>query len=152
VKHSSIKKAYNKRWRQDNPDKIREGGRRWRRANPDKVKKNKRRYRQGHSEQLRAYSKKWRKDHPCNVRKNSLKQRYNITIEEFEKLFRKQHGKCAICRIKQARGLRLCVDHCHVSKKTRGLLCRQCNAMLGSVHDSITILKAAIRYLQRNNK
>lgn len=55
----------------------------------------------------------------------------------------RQRGGCAICREKK----RLCVDHCHVSKKVRGLLCRECNIALGLLNDSVARLKRAVKYL-----
>jgi hypothetical protein len=43
----------------------------------------------------------------------------------------------------------LAVDHCHNDGHIRGLLCRHCNLLLSHAKDSLSILRAAIRYLQK---
>ncbi|KKL94232.1 hypothetical protein LCGC14_1866700, partial [marine sediment metagenome] len=49
-----------------------------------------------------------------------------ISREQYDVLFKKQDGKCAICHRHQ-RYQRLAVDHCHKTQVVRGLLCMQCN-------------------------
>jgi len=51
---------------------------------------------------------------------------------------------CAICR-KATRDL--CIDHCHVTGRVRGLLCRNCNSALGFCADDPRLLRAALAYL-----
>lgn len=85
-------------------------------------------------------------------RNTQLKKRYNITIEEYDQIFQKQNGVCAICRkeevIENQYGIkRLCVDHSHKTGKVRGLLCHNCNAMLGHAKDNYVILINAVYYL-----
>ena len=41
----------------------------------------------------------------------------------------------------------LLVDHCHDSKAIRGLLCHNCNTILGASKDNPNILAEAIKYL-----
>ncbi len=57
-----------------------------------------------------------------------------------------QDRRCAIC--KQSKPLE--IDHCHTTGKVRGLLCSNCNKVLGMVGDKIETLKEAIRYLEKN--
>lgn len=73
-----------------------------------------------------------------------LKSRYGITPEDYEKMFKKQKGKCAICGIKKDK---LDIDHCHTTKKVRGLLCGSCNRALGLLKDNTEFLNNAIKYL-----
>jgi Recombination endonuclease VII len=80
--------------------------------------------------------------------KHLLKKRYGITLEQYEKMFQKQDGKCAICLKPSIK--RLAVDHNHDTGKVRGLLCSNCNPLLGFATDSITILENAVAYLKRN--
>lgn len=72
---------------------------------------------------------------------------YGIDDQEYIRLLALQGGKCAICRTRPV-GKRLAVDHDHKTMKNRGLLCKRCNRdLLGSAHDSIEVLKAAVAYL-----
>jgi len=43
---------------------------------------------------------------------------------------------------------RLAMDHDHKTGFIRGLLCHQCNVMLGAARDNVAVLASAIRYLQ----
>ena len=67
------------------------------------------------------------------------------------RLYEVQEGKCSICTVNEIDILhkrkKLCVDHCHLTNKVRGLLCNRCNLILGLVKDSIDILNNAIIYL-----
>lgn len=76
-----------------------------------------------------------------------LKRFHRMSIEECEKLFKKQLGKCAICKQKEVNREYLSVDHCHKTKKLRGLLCLKCNTGLGLFCDSAKLLNAATIYL-----
>jgi hypothetical protein len=83
------------------------------------------------------------------IKKISLKNNYNITLEEYNQLFESQNGKCAICNKEQQNKL-LAVDHNHNTNQIRGLLCSKCNLALGLFYDNINNLKAAILYLKGN--
>lgn len=82
------------------------------------------------------------------MRKVSLKNRHKMTLDEYQVMFDRQGGKCAIC----GRGpdeKSLAVDHDHQTGVKRGLLCYKCNLGLGNFLDNVESLKAAIRYLQK---
>lgn len=81
-------------------------------------------------------------------REKQLKRRYGITIEEYNKLFESQEGKCAICKTHVSElSCNLAVDHDHNLNKVRGLLCYNCNMGLGRLKDNIDNLTQAINYL-----
>lgn len=82
--------------------------------------------------------------------KYNIKRLYGIPYEDYEEIFDRQNGCCAICKSKVSnnKNYRLFVDHCHDTLKIRGLLCQQCNLALGLFKDSPTILKKAIEYLE----
>lgn len=82
--------------------------------------------------------------------KRFIKKTYDISWDDYEKMFDAQSGCCAICKSKvsSARTTRLFVDHCHDTLKVRGLLCSSCNHGLGLFKDSPTLLKAALKYLE----
>lgn len=70
--------------------------------------------------------------------------RYGLTAPEYEALVERQGGRCAICT-SPALGA---VDHCHKTKKVRGLLCLACNTRLAAVDDPAW-LAAATAYVER---
>lgn len=67
---------------------------------------------------------------------------------------KKQNGTCAICNqpeiVKNNQGqiISLAVDHCHVTGKTRGLLCFCCNVGLGVFKNNPNLLRKAAEYLE----
>lgn len=84
------------------------------------------------------------------ARDYNLRRRYNITLDDYEVLLKKQKGKCAVCErhhteFKQP----LHVDHSHRAPyEVRGLLCNSCNTQLiGRHHDPLLFEKAA-KYLR----
>lgn len=106
-------------------------------------------------EKLRQSGKRYRAAHPENAHRQWIKCKYNITHDQYQEMLRLQNGVCAICKngnIHRTRwgvdSVRLVVDHCHTSKKVRGLLCHACNAGLGYFRENSNILKAAIGYLE----
>jgi hypothetical protein len=68
-------------------------------------------------------------------------------LADYEIMLKRQGGACAICR---KTGVPLCVDHCHLTRKVRRLLCTQCNSVLGFCNDDPNILLAAAAYLRES--
>ena len=79
--------------------------------------------------------------------KATLKMKFNMTIDDYNALLIKQNNVCAICMQVCQSGRRLCVDHCHVTGKVRGLLCHKCNVGIGLLNDDKNLLSNAIKYL-----
>lgn len=75
---------------------------------------------------------------------------YNITIDDYDNMYIKTEGKCAICgeHRPQYGQLRHSIDHCHVTGKVRNLLCPNCNTALGKFKENIDIMKKAIEYVK----
>jgi hypothetical protein len=86
---------------------------------------------------------------PQALRKQSLKK-YGLTIEHYDLLLAEQGGVCAICSGVQTDGKMLSVDHDHLTKQIRGLLCRRCNIMLGYARDCPGVLRMGADYLDRH--
>jgi len=94
------------------------------------------------------YSSKRMKDY-------DLKRIYGIDLKEYNRIFEEQEGKCKICsthisKINKGHKKCLCVDHCHETKKIRGLLCDKCNRGLGLFNDDVNTLNEAMKYLKEN--
>ena len=83
-----------------------------------------------------------------NARRSFLKVKYGISLEDYDAMLARQGGVCAACKNKKRRSGRLCVDHCHVTGKVRGLLCRNCNFGLGLFRDDADLVEAAAVYLR----
>ena len=94
-------------------------------------------------------------------RKSSLKQKYGLSLEDFQDMMIAQDFKCAICKKREVfneSGKELAVDHDHAccpgksscGKCVRGLLCQICNQALGMFGDSIETLQSAIAYLENS--
>jgi hypothetical protein len=92
--------------------------------------------------------KRYIKNNPEKVKSTWLRK-YGLTLEEYKKIIDSQNSCCAICLLPLDMGLHTCVDHCHKTGKTREILCRKCNTILGQANDSTDILQSAILYLNK---
>lgn len=108
---------------------------------------------QKHKDSINLRISEYQKKNP-HIRKktqlNFLLSQYGLTFQGYEDLLNKNDGKCHICN-EYPNIRKLYVDHCHVSRKVRGALCNNCNAILGFSKEKIKILENAIRYLKENN-
>lgn len=75
--------------------------------------------------------------------------RYGISLKDYRALEARQGHACAICR-RPSRVL--CIDHCHVTGRVRGLLCCKCNSALGFYDDDPRLQRAAMAYLRGSAK
>lgn len=92
----------------------------------------------------RSYRKAYRKRFG---REQALKSKYGLSLEQFEELLKRQNNCCAICRERFLSTKDTHVDHCHKTKKIRGLLCYRCNHGLGKFKDNVRNLIRAAGYL-----
>jgi hypothetical protein len=88
-------------------------------------------------------------------RRRKPKNKYRLSKRQYEILYQKQNGLCAICKlyipeIHEHSPVPLTVDHDHITHKVRGLLCCICNTALGEFRDDPNILQSAIDYLNEN--
>jgi len=91
------------------------------------------------------YGKRWNKKHitPETRRGKKLRNRYGMTPDDHDRLWKLQEGKCAIC----GSDYDLVIDHDHATNVVRGLLCRPCNMGLGAFRDSLHLLENAKEYI-----
>lgn len=87
---------------------------------------------------------------------------HKVTQQQYEVMLNAQEYRCAIClrhesdcARKSKHGNRvyqiiLHVDHDHDTGMVRGLLCHQCNTMLGYAREKCQVLQNAISYLQKH--
>lgn len=62
-------------------------------------------------------------------RRTKLLKKYDITPEQYDKMFALQDGKCVGCG-RPPKNVRLSVEHDHKTKRVRGLACHNCNRHL----------------------
>ena len=84
-----------------------------------------------------------------------LKRKFGITLDEYNQLLKEQGDVCAICGRKErykhhqnGEIKKLSVDHDHKTGKVRGLVCTNCNAVLGYAQDNLLILIKGVKYLK----
>ncbi len=84
-------------------------------------------------------------------RVKKLRRTYGISLDVYEHMLKEQDHKCKICGSTDPRhnSGNFVVDHCHTKGHVRGLLCGECNLMLGKAHDNISTLQNAIIYLSK---
>lgn len=93
----------------------------------------------------------WAKNNLLKERSFHYKNRYGLSLKDYNLLSKAQRHKCGICSSKQGEHKRsLSVDHDHNTGKIRGLLCLHCNTALGGFKDNIDLLDKAKDYLQRS--
>jgi hypothetical protein len=108
------------------------------------------------SPKARAAIAEWKRK-PENIARAKEQRRwlwhaFRLTLEDYNRAFAEQEGRCAICGAHQSEiKVSLHVDHDHETGKIRGLLCGSCNRMLGIAKDSIGRLEAAIAYLRERS-
>lgn len=112
----------------------------------------------GGAERQRAPFNEAEWDKPNTRRGKRLLDEYGLTIAEYDRLFLKQKGRCAVCgstspNSKRARSdMSFCVDHDHVTGQVRGLLCQACNRALGMLKDDPELLEKAARYIRHHRQ
>jgi hypothetical protein len=153
-----------------------ERGRAWRAANPEKAMLYNALYRKNHAvqqkahraanrEKYSAYSKAygaanrehlcksmkiWREKNRTRLMEARLMREYGISIDVYNDLLERQSGACAICGCPNWRGSEPRVDHDHSTGKVRGLLCRNCNLVLGMIGDDPKTAQGIVEYLRHH--
>lgn len=125
-KTKEARNAWHKKWREKNAEEIR--------------RKNKEKYAKNPRSQISA----------------TMKWKYGITYDDYDRMLAEQKGKCAICESPESKGRgRFHIDHdhsCCPTQKTcgkciRGLLCSNCNTKLSVIENGWA--GKAIEYLQK---
>lgn len=112
------------------------------------------------SEKGKAAKERYRKSTKGKlaVKKSEFKCKYGMTLKQYDIMLETQNGVCAICghsetTINRFGGVdRLCVDHNHITGRLRGLLCHNCNLVIGNAKESINTLSMAIKYLSDHDQ
>lgn len=96
---------------------------------------------------IRKRTNAYNRANPEKKREQNYLTRYGISLSDYENLYKKQNGKCAICKNKLEKGV---VDHNHTTGEVRGILCNSCNTAIGLAKENPEILSNMIEYIQRS--
>lgn len=106
------------------------------------------RYYAANREKHAEYCAKSNSNKPSYYQERHRIKKYGLDASDWDELFQKQGGRCAICgtdQVSPRRGWH--TDHDHEAGAVRGILCPGCNVGLGHFREDPKILAAAIEYL-----
>lgn len=153
IKNKERKKEYMKEWWKNHRGYHKEYKKKYNEEHKEELKIKAKKHREENIEEykLRDKNRIYTVQRKNNIFANKIKTMYGIDISEYNNILAKQNGRCAICgKSKDEFKRNLAVDHDHKTNKVRGLLCDNCNPLLGHAKDNIDILQRAIEYLKNN--
>jgi len=123
----------------------------WRRANPERAKAYRENYESENREELNRKRREYRKKNPDITRGQWYRQKYSLSLEEYQRLLDEQHSCCRLCHKPSWEcRRRLVVDHDHRTGKVRALLCTTCNILVGYIEKKgRKAVEAAFEYVER---
>ncbi len=80
-------------------------------------------------------------------RRWALRARFGLSPERHAEVLASQGRLCGICAEAPV-DEQSAIDHCHVTGRVRGVLCRPCNLAIGGLRDNPAILRRAVAYLE----
>jgi len=93
-----------------------------------------------------------KRENDCNRERNkwrAILKKYGITKDQWEDRFSQQGSRCAVCpAIEPGWERGWVVDHDHKTGRIRGLLCVNCNLLVGHAKDNPSTLRNAAKYLE----
>ena len=112
-------------------------------------------------EKRNAYNRAYYSSNRTKERKRSRLRRYGLEQTQYDALWKAAGGSCEICAVglldiddyesgNSRPSNAVCIDHCHISGRVRGLLCLTCNLLLGYAKDSTVTLANATAYLTKH--
>lgn len=107
------------------------------------------RYRKANHSKVLMISRRYEVANKSKIADQKLRSKYGITLVQKVDMFQRQSGKCAACPFVFASVSSAHVDHCHITKKVRGLLCSSCNLTAGKAKDDPVRLRSLATYLEQ---
>ena len=150
IKNKEIISARVKKYQEDNKEHLASKQKEWKEKNKEALKE----WRENNKEQMIATNKKWRKKNKAQQAAYYRKKKYGVSPEDYDTMLEEQNNKCKICLVSftTLKPHNIHVDHCHTTKKVRGLLCNLCNVGLGTFKDNTETLTNAIVYLEHTQE
>jgi DNA-directed RNA polymerase subunit RPC12/RpoP len=103
---------------------------------------------------MNEYRKEWKQKNPdthyTSYRNSHLLRNFGITEEKYQELLQLQNNSCAICgKSQEAEKRNLAVDHNHITREIRGLLCGYCNRRVVGRHRDGALLRKIADYVEQ---
>lgn len=127
------RKAFLKVWKLKNHEKLLQQGRASYKRNADNRRK---------------YSRDFYRNNKQKELDRIRFKKYGITGNEFKEIIGRQGFKCPICI--RSINKNLSVDHDHITRRVRGIICNNCNLAIGNAENSPERLRAMANYLEKN--
>ena len=143
-------KKYNKKYYAEHPEyrkQIIERAKQQLENNPESHKETMKKYYKKNLEKIKKSRRRYYKEHPETRRAAQIKLKYNLSYEDWLKMWEKQDGKCVICGKSFNKPSNALVDHNHKTNKVRGLLCFKCNMAIGLLNDNPKLTTRVTEYL-----
>ena len=142
-----------KQRRKDNPEERKEWDTKY--NNSESHKKSNKKYRKTNKgkangdkwNESESHKKAMKKYQNGNGRKTKIESKYNLSYEDWLKMWENQDGKCIICGKSFSKPSNACTDHNHKTGKVRGLLCTKCNLGIGLFNDNPKLTAKVTEYL-----
>ncbi|MCI0562475.1 MAG: endonuclease VII domain-containing protein [Nitrososphaera sp.] len=144
-------KERSREWKKNNKAHTSEYNKKYYAANAEREKERSRAWGKNNQERKKEYNKKWNKTNEEQRRDTRLLSMYKLPRGQYQEMFVLQNGRCAICNTAclEPHGY-LDVDHNHITKKIRELLCQACNKGIGLLKDDPGLCDKAATYLRKH--
>ncbi len=87
-----------------------------------------------------------------SARVSQMKRDFGLDPDKYQAIWRRQRGKCAICRTALRDKPHPHIDHDPKTMQVRGLLCVNCNMALGYLRDDPRVIDRAAAYLRASRQ
>lgn len=130
-----------------NKEEQKKQHKKYNRGHKKEISKNKRRYYLENHEEKIEKRRKYLRENSEKIRGDYFKRTYNLSYEDWLKMWEEQDRKCLICGKTFDSPSNAQVDHDHKTKKVRGLLCNKCNFAIGLLNDDPKLAMKLTEYL-----
>lgn len=100
----------------------------------------------------KEHKREWLKTNRSKVKVNTLWSKYRLRPEDYQALWDRQKGKCALCSTSTPTEIdhdhKCCSGKTSCGKCVRAILCKRCNILVGFLEKDIGITRKALRYCQ----
>ena len=104
-------------------------------------------------------ARKYRADDPEKFRIRDIKRKYKVTLDEAQDLHAKRIDPNRVCDscgekkfFEDGTQKQLNIDHCHVTMKIRGFLCKECNTGYGQYRENADLISKGIEWLKKHSE